>query len=394
MRLIIFLLTLAILSSVSYTTGLSLGEESQPIKRHKLTIGKLRQEMASQHIRIKENDRKQTGLLGELEHIDETLAAQQEEVLLLHDKISEQEAIIASKAAEIEAINDEKAALQVHLEKRLRAYYLMGKHGLLRIAFSRESIPELLIFNDSFQNLVTYDRAVFEEYRKRKEAIFQVKKSHELEKSIQENFLLRAEEEKKTLHYISEQKSQLLKKAKTEKGLYELALKEMKEAEDDLTARISKLEKIKEEKSKGFLLNKGKLDAPAEGALLTQFGGKNNAHSGKAESKGITIKIRDGAGILAVYAGKVIFTGYTRGYGRTVIIDHGYNYFTVTSRLEKIHVEKGDQVNQGQLIATSGDIATLFGKGLYFEIRKGGTAQDPMEWLRPDAFSTDRNTVQ
>ncbi len=344
--------------------------------------------MKSQSIKIEQNEQKQSSLLNELNTIDDKIAEQQEKVLQIQDKIIEQKKIIASKTAEIEAINAEKMALQAHLEKRLHAYYLMGKNGILHIAFSRESIPELLIFNDSFKYLVTYDHAIFEAYRQRKESIIHAKKAHELEKSVQENFLQRAEEEKKTLLYISEQKNHLLKRAKTEKSLYELALKEMKLSETELTDQIASLKKKEEKKAKGFLLNKGKLTAPVDGTLLSTFGQSDKDVS---QSKGITISIQDGAQVHAIFRGRVIFTGYMRGYGRTVIIDHGYNYFTVTSRLEQIIVEKGDKVEQDQIIATSGDIATLFGKGLYFEIRQGSVAQDPLEWLRPNAFSQEQD---
>ncbi|PIE58325.1 MAG: hypothetical protein CSA33_03805 [Desulfobulbus propionicus] len=388
MRLIPLLLIIPTLAGCPETSHCLAGE-SQPIKRHRLTISKLHKEMKYQSAKIQDSDRKQTSLLDQLERLDDNIAAQQEKVLAIQDKIREQERLIESRAAEIDAIHAEKKALQAHLEKRLRAYYLMGNNGFLRIAFSSTSIPDLLIFNDSFQHLVSYDSTVFSAYRKRKQSILQAKQAHELEKSVQESFLHNAEEEKKTLLYISRQKNQLLQKAKTEKSLYQLALKEMRKAEQDLTAQIARLQKKEENKKKVFVRNMGTLQPPAKGILLSRFGKEDSDSLQKKVSQGITIKTRDGAKVHAVLAGKVIFAGYMRGYGRTIIIDHGYNYFTVTSRLENFVVQQGDTVQREQVIATTGDIATLFGRGLYFEIRKGTTAEDPLPWLCPDAFSSE-----
>ena len=85
--------------------------------------------------------------------------------------------------------------------------------------------------------------------------------------------------------------------------------------------------------------------------------------------------------------GEVTFSGYLRGFGNTVIIHHGFEYYTVTSRIEKILVKKGQKVKQGQSIGVMGDTATLFDEGLYFEIRHGSESEDPLLWLNPDKLT-------
>ncbi|RWX49789.1 hypothetical protein VU00_12081, partial [Candidatus Electrothrix marina] len=47
-------------------------------------------------------------------------------------------------------------------------------------------------------------------------------------------------------------------------------------------------------------------------------------------------------------------------------------------------------VEQDQEIGTSGDIATLYDPGVYFEIRQGNTPLDPLEWLQIDKSSTKK----
>ena len=70
-----------------------------------------------------------------------------------------------------------------------------------------------------------------------------------------------------------------------------------------------------------------------------------------------------------------------------VVIDHGFNYYTVTSRLDTIMVKEGDKVDRGTLIGSTGDMATLFARGLYFEIRTGSTPLDPLQWLKAGTYA-------
>jgi septal ring factor EnvC (AmiA/AmiB activator) len=70
-----------------------------------------------------------------------------------------------------------------------------------------------------------------------------------------------------------------------------------------------------------------------------------------------------------------------------IIIDQGFNYVSIISRMDTILVKKGDKVKQGMLLGTTGDMATLFDRGLYFEIRYKSTPQDPLRWLKSGSYA-------
>jgi septal ring factor EnvC (AmiA/AmiB activator) len=84
-----------------------------------------------------------------------------------------------------------------------------------------------------------------------------------------------------------------------------------------------------------------------------------------------------------VAAGRVRFAGWFHGYGRMVILDHGGGYFSVSGHLDQVSVENGQLVPAGAVLGTVGETGSLAGPRLYFEIRKGGDALDPREWLEP-----------
>ena len=64
-----------------------------------------------------------------------------------------------------------------------------------------------------------------------------------------------------------------------------------------------------------------------------------------------------------------------------VIIDHGLDYYSITTRMEQIIAEENQLVKGGDIVGTAGDIATLFEKGIYFEIRHQSKPLDPLKWI-------------
>ena len=358
--------------------------DQKPIQRHKINIGKLRKEIELHQGKVVQSNKKEKDILEELESIDVRIEQQLKKIASIEKQITEQNKLIEARQLEIIAIDKEKSSLQAHLTNRLRSFYFMGKTNFLKVTFSQKNLPDLLLFDDAFHNLIIYDREVFESYREKKNQIQIAKQVHELEKSVKMDFLQQAEEEKKALDYIAAEKNTLLKRTKNQKSLYAQALKEMQKAEGDLTATIIQLKKTQDKLTKGFLHSKGKLPAPVKGTLQSSF--QLDATATSPLSNGITIKTVDGAKVHAVYDGKVIYAGYMKGFGKTIIIDHGRQYYTVTARLDSILSKKGAKVKSKQTIGTTGDIATLFGRGMYFEIRHGSTPENPLLWLQPGIY--------
>ena len=117
---------------------------------------------------------------------------------------------------------------------------------------------------------------------------------------------------------------------------------------------------------------------PVRGMLITSYG----ALTDKIMSKGIDIKAADGAGVRASRSGKVVYTDQLlKGFGKTVIIDHGDNYQTVYSYNSDIVVSVGQQIAQNTVIARVGRTGRAKGPMLHFEIRRDGEPQNPLYYL-------------
>jgi lipoprotein NlpD len=102
---------------------------------------------------------------------------------------------------------------------------------------------------------------------------------------------------------------------------------------------------------------------------------------GDRTRSGIRIAGRPGDQAVAAEAGSVVYSGSgLKGYGNLIIVRHNKNYLSAYGFNRRLLVREGDQVKRGQAVAEIGQAAG--GSWLlHFEIRKNGTAVDPLGYL-------------
>lgn len=122
----------------------------------------------------------------------------------------------------------------------------------------------------------------------------------------------------------------------------------------------------------------GRMKLPVAGQLTGRFGGKREEGS---TWKGVFISASPGQAVRSVADGDIAYANYLRGFGNTVIVDHGGNYMTVYTGLSSISRGRGSSVKAGETLGSSGALES--GEtGLYFEIRYMGRPVNPMSWAR------------
>jgi murein hydrolase activator len=132
----------------------------------------------------------------------------------------------------------------------------------------------------------------------------------------------------------------------------------------------------------GFRALKGQLPFPVRGEVEVGFGKVVNPRFNTVTvQKGIDVKAEEGQPVKSVASGKVAFAGWLKGYGNLVIVDHGNLYHSLYAHLANTQVEVGQVIGALALVGQVGDTSSLKGPYLYFEIRKGGTAIDPLPWM-------------
>lgn len=131
--------------------------------------------------------------------------------------------------------------------------------------------------------------------------------------------------------------------------------------------------------NKPFSSLRGKLSWPVRGSMLHRYGSKRNA---KQRWKAVVISARGGTRVRAVARGKVEYSGRLKGYGYVIIIRHDKNYRSIYGYNRSVYKREGQVVKAGETIAAVGNSGGLSKTGLYFEIRKKTTHQNPARWCR------------
>jgi murein DD-endopeptidase MepM/ murein hydrolase activator NlpD len=91
-----------------------------------------------------------------------------------------------------------------------------------------------------------------------------------------------------------------------------------------------------------------------------------------------------GTPVHAAAGGKVIYSGdQVRGYGNMVVLRHDGDLVTVYAHNSVLLVHTGDTVALGQEIARVGDTGRSTAPHLHFEVRRGESPRDPMQFLPP-----------
>lgn len=88
-----------------------------------------------------------------------------------------------------------------------------------------------------------------------------------------------------------------------------------------------------------------------------------------------------GTKVVATGDGVVLFAGYQAGYGRMVVISHGYGFTTCYAHNSSLLVKKGDKVKRGQAIARVGNTGRSTGTHLHYEVKINGKNVNPAKYF-------------
>ena len=136
-----------------------------------------------------------------------------------------------------------------------------------------------------------------------------------------------------------------------------------------------------------FSMSKGKLDYPAQGDILKQYGDDNGLGS---PLDGLAVATVSGLSVVSPVDGKVEFAGGFRSYGQLLILNAGEGYLVLLAGMNQISAEIGQSVKAGEPVGVMGagpsSVALIGGEGqnmrpvLYVEFRKNGEPVDPSPW--------------
>jgi len=357
-------------------------DERSSIESNNSQIQQIEKDLLEQQGELLGVDSKEKGILGEIERLEREVVIHKRSVNELSSRIKEISCEIKSGQKRVQRLNESSSAAKTYLKKRLVAFYKFGRPGYVWLLANSDTLQE-------FQKTIKYMKTIMAQDRQVLDSLDRQMRQGESELSRLKENVAKVAELKKVKNsrmallgkYI-EKKVFLLMKTHREKEFYAKAVKELKEATRALSETMMHLEtrKKKSMAPESFAKMKGKLPLPLKGKILRdvkQFGFNPFMHR-----RGIYITGSPGEAVRSVFPGRIDYSGWFKGYGQLLIIDHGHHYFTVFAHLEEIAKKKGEAVSGGEVIGVVGDPGWQVGPGVYFEIRKGGNHLDSKRWLQ------------
>jgi septal ring factor EnvC (AmiA/AmiB activator) len=341
--------------------------------------------------------KRETSLLAELETIDKSLAEKKGEVTRLDGRIAKAESELRALRGDIGRLAGRRSEQEEQLIRHLRALYkVQAEGGAVPVLLGDDDPIRRVAAMRSLSNLAALDARLIQEYRATSDRLQDRKRREETRQTELATLRADARREQAEVDREAGKRRVLLARVRDERAYHERMVGELTEAAKRLEAFVRELQEKQRRVAKapppkpgieppgvGFGTLRGRLPWPTDGKIVAAFGAQVHPRFGtRTFRNGVDIEAAQGTDVGAVYAGHVIYTGWFKGYGNLIILDHGNEYFTLYAHVAEILVKEGDDVRQGHRIGSVGDTGSLTGPRLYFEVRYQGKPQDPEQWLR------------
>jgi len=366
----------------------SSSSSSSPItlKEGTETLARMRAELEHKQAALEGLTTAESSLVESLGSLDESLAgladARREAATRLEKLKAERFALERDAGLD----EEELARLRQRLRRRLMTLAVEGEGQAARSLLGAESFTDLALRRHLLARVADTDARLVQDVR-RVEASALGKRAALIEGAREVEALGRLlAEQEALLTATREERAATLSRIRGERAVLKAAQTELVARHRDLQFVVAKLAdgpRYQPPTGKSGVLRQG-LGFPVEGAVVIRRFGSVIDPTTKAEivSNGIELRADEGAPVVAVADGRVVHSGWLRGFGRIVIVDHGEGHHTLSAHLSEALVGRGDEVQRGQTIGRVGDTESQNGPKLYFELRESGRPRDPLPFLR------------
>ena len=368
------------------------------IQYHNSELGRLRKEIANYERKIKNTSDREKSEIERLNEIDEEISLVRNLIYRLRKEEKIKETSITQAEVTIEKKELEHTSLVNRYAKRVTHTYKKGRLSDLEKLLDAKSWRQAVYRAKYIKIISEHDRSLADEIKRN---LIEIEaKQTVLERELTDIRKIDKEKlsRKKWLEQRRRVRNKELGNLKRDRQKMSVALNQRKKAAQQMesiisrldrerVARIAELERRRKEMallgSVPFKELKGKLPWPIEGKVISRFGTYQNPNlKTVTENTGIDIHGSEGTEVKSIYDGIVTTVTYIRGYGNTVILDHGDGFYSVYTHVMDVEVEENSYVNSRDIIAHVGDSGSLEGTKLHFEIWGNKDKLNPELWLK------------
>ena len=359
----------------------------QDISEYQKRLTKITQEIEQLKLKIKEEEEKESTTLSRLDRIGFEKRLIKKEISRYAIQLEKANRELTSIERSIPQLKAKLDKGKQSIEKILVTTYKFGKFSFFQFMLQAENMGTLISESKHLTLLAQYQEKIISDYIETLNQLRTAEKELQTKKKEASLLIQGAKKKRKEFEAQERKNRALIREIKKNRKIHLQTLEELKERAQQLQLLIEKL--LKEEISFPFPLiplyeNKGKLPWPIEGKVVTPFGLQRHPQFNTTTmNNGIEISPRANHVIVrSIHPGKVVYSDHFQGYGNLIIVDHGMAYHSLYGHCSDFLVKKGDMVKAEQPIALVGDIGSLKGDSIYFEVRFKTKPLNPLQWLK------------
>ncbi len=359
-------------------------------------IDKVKKEIEDTRRKIKSQKQKERTTSRRLSNIDKEISLTNKLYNQLKNELNKSEIEIDKLSKGIKANEEQLSKLRYRYSQRIIQMYKKGTLSDIEKMLSSSSWRQAM-YRAKYMGIISdIDQRT---QNKIKSLLIDIGKQRILlESNYRNKVRLKKDQEQSKVSLRASRKNRQKELDKIKKNQSELTkyLEEKQAGMQELEALLKKIrqdkssydraDRIKRQqtalKTQVFSKLKGQLPWPASGRVVKKFGRSwNPERKTTTENPGIDIKGKPGSPVRSIIGGVVTTITYIRGYGTTLIIDHGGGFYTVYSHITSVEANEGSEVQAGDVIAYMGDAGSVEGSKLHFEIWGNGQKLNPEKWL-------------
>ena len=354
----------------------------EKIEKEKHTLEQLKQDIRKTRKQRDRSQKKRDAVLQSIERLDRQYHKERRDAATITRELQQIEQELEKIVTQGSALQSQMDDRKTMIETRLRRLYMDGQAGWFQPLVTSDSYAQFERRVLYLSALVTRERQVFEQEQR---DLTEIERLHEQQANARQALLEKKKRIDKKLNVmkgIKTKKREVLASLQRETRSHEHALSTLQRAEHRKESLLRELEQRSHPSGRSAPFKKGTLVWPAEGDLVGTFGRQRHpTFDTYIDRKGIEIATREGSAVHAVSDGEVVYADWLKGYGLVVILDHGRNYFTLYAHASQLSVREGDAVAKGAVLGETGSFGLTDKTILYFELRKGTRAVNPVGWF-------------
>lgn len=269
---------------------------------------------------------------------------------------------------------------------------------IVEYRYFKQQAEKMIILKEEYKNYLFAVKKIVDEYNKLKEE--EDTQTQEVEKKKEDELKDAFVVVNREPNYLKQSMIDFMKEQGHETVLKRINFDDWRDYNEQLlenTTRSVQPKKFKTKKTaskssyKRFLKGSIKQDIdlvwPIEKNkfwLSSLFGPRKKPNGSWGFHYGIDMAAIKGTPVKAAYSGTVIEAKFSKGFGKTIVINHNHKYKTRYAHLSEISVTVGQRINKGEVIGKVGDtglVRSKFGRDpshLHFEVYVFGRRKNPM----------------